>query len=125
MHAPYGEEAEIREVTTHEALQMQRVGSPVVDVREPEEFADGHIPGAVNVPLGQLESGLHTHPEVVRRALAAHELRERPLVLYCLVGGRSARGAAALRRLGYANPVSLAGGILAWTENGHPIAGQK
>lgn len=125
MHALSGEEAEIREVNTHEVLQMQRVGSPVVDVREPEEFADGHIPGAVNVPLGQLESGLHAHPEVVRRALAAHELRERPLVLYCLVGGRSARGAAALRRLGYANPVSLAGGILAWTENGHPIVVQK
>lgn len=125
MHGPDGEEIQIREVTTHEVLQMQRVGSPVVDVREPEEFADGHIPGAVNVPLSRLETELHTHPEVVRRALAAHELRERPLVLYCLVGGRSARGAAALRRLGYADPVSLAGGILAWAENGHPIVVQK
>jgi rhodanese-related sulfurtransferase len=125
MHALAGEEVQIHEVTTHEVLRLQRFGSPVVDVREPEEFADGHIPGAVNVPLGQLESGLDTHPEVVRRALVAHELRERPLVLYCLVGGRSAKGAAALRRLGYANPVSLAGGILAWTENGHPIVVQK
>ena len=125
MHALASEEVQIHEVTTHEVLRLQRFGSPVVDVREPEEFADGHIPGAVNVPLGQLESGLHTHPEVVRRALVAHELRERPLVLYCLVGGRSAKGAAALRRLGYANPVSLAGGILAWTENGHPIVVQK
>jgi rhodanese-related sulfurtransferase len=125
MHALAGEEVQIHEVTTHEVLRLQRFGSPVVDVREPEEFADGHIPGAVNVPLGQLESGIHTHPEVVRRALVAHELRERPLVLYCLVGGRSAKGAAALRRLGYANPVSLAGGILAWTENGHPIVVQK
>jgi rhodanese-related sulfurtransferase len=125
MQAPAGEEVQIREVTTHEVLRMQRYGSPVVDVREPEEFADGHIPGAVNVPLAQLETGLHTHPEVVRRALLAHELRERPLVLYCLVGGRSARGAAALRRLGYANPVSLAGGILAWTDEGHPIVVQK
>lgn len=125
MHALASEEVQIHEVTTHEVLRLQRFGSPVVDVREPEEFADGHIPGAVNVPLGQLESGIHTHPEVVRRALVAHELRERPLVLYCLVGGRSAKGAAALRRLGYANPVSLAGGILAWTENGHPIVVQK
>lgn len=39
--------SEIREVTTHEVLHIQRIGNPIVDVREPEEFADGHIPGAV------------------------------------------------------------------------------
>ena len=113
---------EIREVTTHEVLHIQRFGDPIVDVREPEEFADGHIPGAVNIPLGRLEIEVDTHPAVVAREGEARSLRERPVVLYCLSGGRSARAAAALQRLGFANPVSLAGGILAWTGDGHPVA---
>ena len=113
---------EIREVTTHEVLHIQRIGNPIVDVREPEEFADGHIPGAVNIPLGRLEIEVGSHPAVVGRAGGPHSLRERPVVLYCLSGGRSARAAAALRRLGFSNPVSLAGGILAWTGDGHPVA---
>jgi rhodanese-related sulfurtransferase len=121
VHANAADEIEIREVSTHEVLHIQRFGRPVVDVREPEEFADGHIPGAVNIPLSRLETELHTHPEVVRRASEALALREHPVVLYCLSGGRSARGAAALRRLGFAQPVSLAGGILAWTGDGHPV----
>jgi rhodanese-related sulfurtransferase len=112
----------IREVTTHEVLHIQRVGSPVVDVREPEEFADGHIPGAVNIPLGRLEIEVNSHPAVVEREGETRSLRERPVVLYCLSGGRSARAAAALHRLGFSNPVSLAGGILAWTGDGHPVA---
>jgi rhodanese-related sulfurtransferase len=114
--------SEIREVTTHEVLHIQRIGNPIVDVREPEEFADGHIPGAVNIPLGRLEIEVSSHPAVVERAGGTHLLRQRPVVLYCLSGGRSARAAAALRRLGFANPVSLAGGILAWTGDGHPVA---
>jgi rhodanese-related sulfurtransferase len=112
----------IREVTTHEVLHIQRIGSPVVDVREPEEFADGHIPGAVNIPLGRLEIDVNSHPAVVEREGETRSLRERPVVLYCLSGGRSARAAAALQRLGFSNPVSLAGGILAWTGDGHPVA---
>lgn len=115
-------EIDIREVTTAEVLQIQRIGSPIVDVREPEEFADGHIPGAVNIPLGRLEFEVNTHPAVVEREEEARAHRERPVVLYCLSGGRSARAAAALRRLGFTNPVSLAGGILAWTGDGHPVA---
>ena len=113
---------EIREVTTHEVLHIQRIGNPIVDVREPEEFADGHIPGAVNIPLGRLEIDVNSHPAVVEREGETRSLRERPVVLYCLSGGRSARAAATLRRLGFANPVSLAGGILAWTGDGHPVA---
>jgi rhodanese-related sulfurtransferase len=116
------DQVEIREVTTHEVLHIQRFGDPIVDVREPEEFADGHIPGAVNIPLGRLEIEVDTHPAVVAREGEARSLRERPVVLYCLSGGRSARAAAALHRLGFANPVSLAGGILAWTGDGHPVA---
>jgi rhodanese-related sulfurtransferase len=116
------DQIDIREVTTHEVLHIQRFGDPIVDVREPEEFADGHIPGAVNIPLGRLEIEVDTHPAVVAREGEARSLRERPVVRYCLSGGRSARAAAALQRLGFENPVSLAGGILAWTGDGHPVA---
>jgi rhodanese-related sulfurtransferase len=116
------EPVEIREVTTHEVLHIQRIGSPVVDVREPDEFADGHIPGAVNIPLGRLEVEVDSHPFVVEREGETRSLRERPVVLYCLSGGRSARAAAALHRRGFLNPVSLAGGILAWAGDGHPVA---
>ena len=84
--------------------------------------ADGHIPGAVNIPLGRLEIEVDTHAAFARHEGEARSLRERPVVLYCLSGGRSARAAAALNRLGFANPVSLAGGILAWTGDGHPVA---
>jgi rhodanese-related sulfurtransferase len=112
----------IREVTTHEVLHIQRIGSPVVDVREPEEFADGHIPGAVNIPLSRFEVEADTHPFAVEREGETHSSRERLVVLYCLSGGRSARAAAALHRRGFANPVSLAGGILAWAGDGHPVA---
>ena len=98
------DQIDIREVTTHEVLHIQRFGDPIVDVREPEEFADGHIPGAVNIPLGRLEIEVDTHPAVVAREGEARSLRERPVVLYCLSGGRSARAAAALQRLGFATP---------------------
>ena len=45
----------IREIQPAELLELQQFGCPVVDVREPEEFAEGHIPGAVNIPRGLLE----------------------------------------------------------------------
>jgi rhodanese-related sulfurtransferase len=47
---------------------------------------------------------------------------ERPVVLYCLSGGRSALAAEALQRLGFMAPLSLAGGILGWADAGHPVA---
>ena len=112
----------IREIGPAELLELREFGCPIIDVREPEEFADGHIPGAVNIPLGRLEIDVNSHPAVVEREGETRSLRERPVVLYCLSGGRSARAAAALRRLGFSNPVSLAGGILAWAGDGHPVA---
>jgi rhodanese-related sulfurtransferase len=114
-------EAGVLEVSTADVLHIQRIGSPIVDVREPEEFADGHIPGAVNIPLARLELEVDRHPAVLQRTGPGRSHRERTVVLYCLSGGRSARAAAALRRLGFASPVSLSGGILAWTGDGHPV----
>jgi rhodanese-related sulfurtransferase len=116
--------ARIREVAACELLELQQAGSPVVDVREPEEFAEGHLPGAVNIPRGLLEFEVDGHPAVNYQTAEALSHRERPVVLYCLSGGRSALAAEALKRLGFTSPVSLAGGILHWADAGHPVVAQ-
>jgi len=74
----------------------------VVDVREPREFRQGHVPGAHNLPLAELFAGPCELP------------RDRPLVLACRSGRRSARAAALLVGQGYAPPLILAGGLVAW-----------
>lgn len=112
----------IREIQPAELLDLQRFGCAVVDVREPEEFAEGHIPGAVNIPRGLLEFEVDGHPAVNYETAEALSHRERPVVLYCLSGGRSALAAEALLRLGFVNPMSLDHGILGWADAGHPVA---
>ena len=114
--------AQIRELAPHELLEVLGNGAPIVDVREPDEFADGHIPGAVNIPRGLLEFEVDGHPAVANRTAEALSHRERPVILYCLSGGRSALAAEALKRLGFLTPMSLAGGILGWEDAGHPVA---
>ena len=111
----------IREIGPAELLELQRFGCPIVDVREPDEFADGHLPGAVNIPRGLLEFEVDGHPAVNYQTAEALAHRQRPVVLYCLSGGRSALAADALLRLGFVDPVSLADGILGWADAGHPV----
>jgi rhodanese-related sulfurtransferase len=111
----------IREVNARELVAARSSGSPVIDVREPEEFEEGHIAGAVNIPRGLLEFEVDGHPAVNYKTEEALSHRDRPVVLYCLSGGRSALAAEALKRLGFADPLSLAGGILGWEDQGHPV----
>jgi len=82
----------------------------------------GHIPGAVNIPRGLLEFEVDGHPAVAGRTAEELSHRDRPVVLYCLSGGRSALAAEALKRLGFVTPMSLAGGILGWEVAGLPVA---
>jgi rhodanese-related sulfurtransferase len=112
----------IREIQPAELLELQQFGCPIVDVREPDEFAEGHIPGAVNIPRGLLEFEVDGHPAVNYQTAEALSHRERPVVLYCLSGGRSALAAEALLRLGFVNPMSLDHGILGWQDTGHAVA---
>ena len=111
----------IREIGQDELLALQQRGVPVVDVREPAEYAAGHIPGAVNIPRGVLEFEVDGHPAVncVKDPALAH--RESPIVLTCRSGGRSALAADALRALGFAEPLSLAGGFNGWTAAGRVV----
>jgi rhodanese-related sulfurtransferase len=111
----------IREIDHAELDAMRAKGAPLVDVREPGEFAQGRIPGAVNIPRGVLEFEVDGHPAVncVKDPALSH--RELPVILSCRSGARSALAAAALKDLGFAEPVSLAGGFMGWANAGQPV----
>lgn len=79
----------------------------VIDVREPMEYASGHIAGSMNVPLSRLTQA---------------DLPRGPLVLVCHSGNRSSQGLAQLLRSGHPHPVmDLEGGIPAWEQAGYPL----
>lgn len=115
--------ARIREIDAAELAALQARGAPVIDVREPAEYGAGHVPGAVSIPRGVLEFEVDGHPAVNGERDPALAHRDRPVVLYCRSGGRSALAAEALLRLGFAQPLSLAGGFMAWSEQGHAVEG--
>ncbi len=70
-------------------------GALLIDVREPDEFQNGHIPGAVNVPLSQIS--------------CLSEAKDRPLFLYCLRGSRSLMAKRTLKKLGFTRVKSIGG----------------
>ena len=94
------------------AVQLiNRERAVVVDVCEPEEFSAGHVGGARNVPLGQLEKRL---PEVVKN-------KTLPVILVCNNGGRAVRAEGIARKLGYDKAQAMAGGLKAWTDANLPV----
>lgn len=111
----------IREIDHAELDAMRAKGAPLIDVREPGEFAQGRIPGAVNIPRGVLEFEVDGHPAVNCAKDPALSHRELPVILSCRSGARSALAAAALKDLGFAEPVSLAGGFMGWANAGQPV----
>lgn len=92
-------------------LLINREDAQVVDVREPDEFADGHMPEARNIPSGKL----------VERVGEIEKFKERPVILCCASGIRSAKACNELKKLGFARVHSLAGGIDSWRQAGLPI----
>ncbi len=92
-------------------LLMNRENGLVVDVCEPNEYREGHIPHALNVPLSQLRGRLNE----------LEKYKQRPLVLCCARGNRSVKAAAMLKRQGFARVYSLAGGLLAWQRENLPV----
>ncbi len=103
--------AEIDEVSTPDVhARLDDGDAPLfLDVRETEEWQEGHLPGAVHVPRGNLESRIE--------ALVPDKGRE--IVVYCAGGSRSAFAAKSLQELGYENVVSMAGGFSDWKRNGY------
>lgn len=93
-------------------------------MREPAEFATGHIPTAVNMPRGVLEMQLPQHPAVAEHKDAVEaltELANQPLYLICRSGARSALAAESMQRMGFRDLYSIAGGMQAWADSGFPV----
>ena len=102
--------SEIDEIATAEAAALD--GEPLfIDVRERDEWDEGHIPGAIHLPRNNLES----------RSETAIPDRARQLIVYCGSGPRSALATRSLMELGYTNVHNLAGGFVEWKRNGFPV----
>ncbi|TMF20904.1 MAG: rhodanese-like domain-containing protein [Chloroflexi bacterium] len=81
----------------------------LLDVREPWEYAAGHVPGARLIPLGELEQRVSEVP------------RDRPVLAICHSGQRSLAAAGYLIQLGYTDIQNVDGGTAAWIERGYPV----
>lgn len=99
-------------LTAQGAVQLiNRERAVLVDVREPEEFATGHMIGAKNVPLNQLEEKL----------AGAVKNKNVPLLLVCATGARAQRAVAVAKKLGYEQAQAVAGGLKAWKDANLPV----
>jgi rhodanese-related sulfurtransferase len=105
--------AEIREINVVEAQSQLDDKVVFIDVREPPEWQDGTVPGALCIPRGVLEW----------RVASEDALKDKtaPLVVYFKSGGRSALAAQTLQQLGFSNVRSLAGSFEAWADNGQNL----
>ena len=93
-----------------EALERLSPDAVILDVREPEEYAHGHVPGAINVPQADLASGLDELPH------------GRPILAICRGGSRSLRAAQFLKQAGFDRVASVKGGTEAWRAAGNRLA---
>jgi molybdopterin/thiamine biosynthesis adenylyltransferase/rhodanese-related sulfurtransferase len=100
--------AEITEIDTADAAERIDAGALILDVREPDEYDEGALPGAVHIPRGHLEAQIE------------NRLTDKtaPVVVYCAGGVRSAFAARTLQELGYTDVFSMAGGFGRWKDEG-------
>jgi len=97
---------------THDHWKMGKdspIPFTIIDVRTAEEFAKGHIPGAMLIPLQDLEHRIHEVP------------RNKQVYLYCHSGGRSSRAATYLAKQGFTRIENMVGGIVAWKQAGYEV----
>ena len=100
------------EVSPAEAtLLINREDAQILDVREIDEFATGHLPNAKNIPMSKL----------AERASDLEKFKEKPIILCCASGMRSAKGCGELEKLGFTRVHNLGGGVDAWVGAGYPI----
>ena len=104
--------ADYKEVDSVGAMALtQAPGAVILDVRTPEEYAEGHIPGAKLIPLSELR-------------LSAERLpggKSASVLVYCRTGMRSALAASTLQKMGWTDVSSFKGGIIAWQAAGYPV----
>ena len=101
---------ETPEIDIDQLAEAVRGGAAIVDVREPGEYAAGHVPGAVLIPMGQLPG----------RMTELH--RGAPVYVVCASGNRSATMTGFLRDAGF-DAYSVAGGTSGWARSGRPVVG--
>ena len=98
-----------------QAELMQRIKADraglILDVRSPDEYAEGHIPGAINIPHNRLDS----------RLAEINPHKNKNIVLYCGSGGRVSIAAKTLQAAGFSKLLHLAGDMNGWRSNGLPI----
>ncbi len=94
-------------VDVQEAYDLREAGAFLLDVRQPEEWEAGHIPGATLIPLGELESRVGELPE------------DQQIVVVCRSGNRSASGRDILLDAGFTDVTSMDGGMNAWASAGY------
>ncbi|AOU97168.1 sulfurtransferase [Acidihalobacter yilgarnensis] len=122
--------ARVTDISADELAERLEAGEDLVliDTREPYEYAKAHIPDALLIPRGLIESAADPHN--ARRVAALHEARDKTVVLYCDTGGRSALAADNLQLMGFSHVLNLSGGLKLWdaedyaTESGdyaHPL----
>jgi rhodanese-related sulfurtransferase len=98
-------------VDVKQAAALQSQGAFLLDVREPDEFAEVHAKGATLIPLGQLPSRLN---EIA-------QYKNKPVEVICRSGRRSARAVEILRNAGFAQVTNVEGGTNAWVDAGLPV----
>lgn len=92
-------------------LLINREDAIVVDVREVDEFAAGHLPEAKNVPLGKL----------AERLGELEKFKDKPLIVCCASGMRANKACGELKKAGFGRLYNLAGGVDAWVGAGYPV----
>lgn len=101
-------DATVPEIGVSELARRHADGAYILDVRQPAEYAESRVPGARLLPLDELEA---RHREIPR---------DREVLVICRSGMRSALAVTALNEAGY-RAVNVAGGTMAWVEQGHPV----
>lgn len=96
-----------QEISVAQAAAKRQAGAFILDVRQPEEWADAHIPGSTLIPLGELENRINELPQ------------NQEIVVVCRSGNRSAQGRDILKQAGFNQVTSMAGGLNEWKAVGY------
>ncbi|BDU57637.1 hypothetical protein LMORI2_06190 [Limnohabitans sp. MORI2] len=104
---------DVQEISVDQAVLAIQTCDVLIDVREADEYAAGHLPGAIHMSRGMLEFKIASNPKMQPRDLN--------IVLYCKTSGRAALSAKSLAEMGYTHVRSIAGGVDAWVAAGHEV----
>ena len=99
-------------ISNNEAIALHNKGALVLDVRSAEEFANGHIVNARNIGLDSLTNSLDS----------IKKYREKPVIVCCESGNRSAQAVKLLKSQGYTTVFNLSGGLAAWQQDNLPLS---